>query len=408
VARSGRRTIITMASDYHGDPRAFALVVPVPVVLHKDQIHVGDPALLAHLDAYSAPRLVEYFDEDPCRVAEREERPMAGLLQMKAMSAPRDAISSHALGVTIEARYVVGEYDILILSATQSVGLETWLRAQHYRIPAGASRVLASYIRQNMKFFVARVNLAEQARLGFTGLRPIQMAFESPKFMLPIRLGTVNADGPQDLLVYALTPHGRVETTNYRTVRVPSDVDVPLFVKDEFPEVYRAIFDRAVVAEDRQAVFTEYAWDMSWCDPCASPPLPPLELRSLGAFWVNDPSAPRPDRAGGGTSQSVFLTRLHVRYDSEHFPEDLAFQETADTQQFQGRYVLHHPFTGESECAAMAAYRQTLRTRHADEARNLARITGWSLATVRGRMQLAADGASPDDAAKWWQGLWKD
>ena len=124
-------------------------------------------------------------------------------------------------GVTIEAQYTVGEYDILILSAKESGGLELWLRENGYRIPNGASRVLGSYIRQNMRFFVARVNLAEQAKTGYTYLRPLQVSYTSPKFMLPIRLGTVNADGPQELFVYALTKTGRIETTNYRTGRLP-------------------------------------------------------------------------------------------------------------------------------------------------------------------------------------------
>src|SRR5439155_6731012 len=108
----------------------------------------------------------------------------------------------------------IGEYDILILSAQESGGLETWLRRSGYRIPSGASAVLASYIRQGMKFFVARVNLKEQAKLGYTFLRPIQVAYESPKFMLPIRLGMVNAAGPEELVVYALTRRGRAEATN--------------------------------------------------------------------------------------------------------------------------------------------------------------------------------------------------
>jgi len=55
--------------------------------------------------------------------------------------------------------YTIGEYDILILSAAQSTGLETWLRGSGYKIPVGASSVLGSYIKQGMKFFVARVNL---------------------------------------------------------------------------------------------------------------------------------------------------------------------------------------------------------------------------------------------------------
>ena len=59
----------------------------------------------------------------------------------------RDDTRARSLGVTIEAQYSVGEYDILILSAQQSAGLETWLRQNGYRIPAGASSVLASSCR---------------------------------------------------------------------------------------------------------------------------------------------------------------------------------------------------------------------------------------------------------------------
>ena len=72
-----------------------------------------------------------------------------------------------ALGVAIEAQYTVGEYDILILSAKQSDGLVTWLRESGYRLPDGAERVVGSYLKQGMRFFVAKVNLAEQAKLGF-------------------------------------------------------------------------------------------------------------------------------------------------------------------------------------------------------------------------------------------------
>jgi hypothetical protein len=67
LVRHDGKTVMTMANDYRGDPQEFALVVPVPTFLEQDQIHVGDRVLLDHLDAYSAPRLVEYFDENPCR-----------------------------------------------------------------------------------------------------------------------------------------------------------------------------------------------------------------------------------------------------------------------------------------------------------------------------------------------------
>src|SRR5262245_54467443 len=66
VARKGERTAVTMASDYQGDLKEFALVIPVPTVVGRDQIKIVEAAWVDHLDAYSAPRLVEYFDPDPC------------------------------------------------------------------------------------------------------------------------------------------------------------------------------------------------------------------------------------------------------------------------------------------------------------------------------------------------------
>jgi len=397
LVRDGDRTVMTMANDFKGDPKEFAVVIPVPTFIRREQIHVAERALLEHLDAYSSPRLVEYFDENPCqRIVYEAQAVPAPSADMAGGAAAERAKS---LGVTIEASYTVGEYDILILSATQSEGLETWLRESGYRIPPGASRVLGSYLKQGMRFFVAKVNLTEQSKLGFTYLRPIQVAYESPKFMLPIRLGMVNADGPQELFVYALTRDGRVETTNYRTVRLPSDVDVPLFVKDDFSNFYRDMFSRQVSKEDMRVVFLEYAWDMSWCDPCAADPLSGKELRELGVFWSD-----RDADASG--AQNVFLTRLHVRYDGAHFPEDLVFQQTGDRNNFQGRYILRHPWTGKDRCPEADAYRRDLRQRYEQQASNLAALTGWDMAKIRGRMNLKASNPPAEDDEPWWKKIW--
>jgi hypothetical protein len=400
LVRDGDRTVMTMASDFKGDLKEFAVVIPVPTFLRREQIHVGDKALVDHLDAYSAPRLVEYFDDDPCRrVVFERAMPAAAASTVMLAAADRRARS---LGVTVEARYTVGEYDILILSAQESAGLETWLRQNGYRIPAGASSVLSSYLKQNMRFFVARVNLGEQVKLGFSYLRPLQVAYESPKFMLPIRLGMVNANGPQELFVYALTRRGRVEPTNYRAVKLPSGMDLPEYLKApaEFARFYRALFNRQVENENGRALFLEYAWDMKWCDPCAADPLSNDQLRQLGVFWTDavgaSPAAGSPD---------VFLTRLHVRYDRAHFPEDLVFQETADRSNFQGRYVLRHDWTGGGSCPAALAYRSTLSERHEQEAQRLASLTGWPVAEIRGKMGLRV--APRPASGAWWDRIWK-
>jgi hypothetical protein len=396
IVRHENKTVLTMANDVSGDVKDFAMVVPVPTVLAKDQLHIGEPALLAHLAAYSAPRLVEYFDDNPCYV-----QPHANRADALALPASPGSGQPRSKGVTVEAQYTVGEYDIVILSAKESAGLESWLTDNGYRLPPGAAPILHSYLKQGFKFFVAKVNLGEHARLGLTRLRPLQMAFETPKFMLPIRLGTVNANGPQELILYMLTKNGRVETTNYRTVRLPESQELPLYIKDRFNDFYRAMFLQQTKAEQDGAVFLEYAWDMNWCDPCAATPLAAEELRKLGVFWQEPAQKQR--RAMGGTN--VFLTRLHVRYDAGHFPEDLVFQETSDRAHYQARFVLRHPWTGTETCRAADAYREGLPARYETQARTLAHLAGWSLTDIRQAMQLPTPG--PDaESAKWYQRLW--
>ena len=392
LARDGDQTAITMASDFEGDVKEFAVVVPVPTFIERKQIGVVDPKTIDHLDRYTAPRLVEYHDEDPCspRVV------MAGAMPAPMALAARSASELvKKYGVTIEASYDVGEYDVLILSANESNGLVNWLTDNHYRIPQGAQDVLGSYIRQNMRFFVAKVNVERMNGLGNGNLRPLQVRYQSPKFMVPLRLGTVNAKGPQDLIVYALTKSGRIESTNYRTVKIPSDVNVPLYVKDEFGPFYKAVFERAVARENMRAVFVEYACDMGWCDPCAAEPLSNKELAELGARWIgnDDDSAFRAGR--GQTGSDAFVTRLHVRYDAKTFPEDIVFMETKDRSNFQGRYVQQHPWNGAASCDAAKAYRSGLPARFAAEAKNLADLTGWNRTDITGRMALTGQQVGP-------------
>jgi hypothetical protein len=377
LAHSGERSVVTMASDVEGDPKEFAIVIPVPTVIKREQIRVVEPAAIDHLDAYTAPRLVEYYDEDPC--APRVMPAPMGFAGNAARSSTAERGRADSLGVKIEATYAVGEYDIVILSANDSGGLLTWLNQNGYKVPQAAGAVVGSYLRQNMHFFLAKVNLERRGAMGYSFLRPLQITYDSAKFMLPIRLGTINANGPQDMIVLALSPRGRIETTNYRTVKLPSGDEVPLYVKAAFGDFYRAMFQQRVAAENNSAVFLEYAWDMGWCDPCAADPLSSDEMAQLGAFWLAGATSAR-------SGQNAFVTRLHVRYDREHFPEDLMLQETADRENFQGRYVLRHPFTGAMRCEAGEAYRRREAQDFARQAETLARLTGWDIAQIRQRM----------------------
>jgi hypothetical protein len=388
LARDGDQTAITMASDFEGDVKEFAVVVPVPTFIERKQIGVVEPKTIDHLDKYTAPRLVEYHDSDPCAPVVVAARAMPAA---PMMAGAVYEMARQNYGVTIEASYDIAEYDVLILSAQESDGLTRWLTDNNYRIPQGAEAALGSYIKQGMRFFVAKVNVERMKSLGNGQLRPLQVRYQSAKFMVPLRLGTVNAKGPQDLIVFALTKSGRIEAANYRTVKIPSDIDVPLYVKDDFGPFYKALFERAVARENMQAVFVEYAWDLAWCDPCAADPMSNKELVELGARWIGggDDVAFRANRRGGGSD--AYVTRLHARYDAKSFPEDIVFVETKDRANFQGRYVQHHPWRGEATCEAAKAYQNGLTARFAKEADNVASLTGWSRSDIAARMAQSGE-----------------
>ena len=393
IARDSNRTVLTMSNDYQGEVKDFAMVVPVPVILKEEQVHINDSKILERLDGFSAPRLVEYFDEDPCQPQYLyRDRSMQSAPMMESGVALR---KQDNLGVTVEEQFSVGEYDIVILSAKESGGLETWLIQNDYKIPQGAKELLRPYIKQNLKFFVAKVNLEEFDTNGFEKLRPISIAYESPKFMLPIRLGMMNAQGDQDLLIYLLSPQGQIQLTNYRTVKVPSNTEVPVFVQTEFKDFYQSMFQKSYERENKQVAFLEYAWDMSTCDPCAAEPLNREELKQAGVFWLDRQSN---NRWGGS---NVFITRLHVRYTRDKFPEDLKFQATGDRSNFQGRYIIRHPYTGEMSCSAADKYQQRVATRQEQEAQNLANLTGWDIGDIRDKITFVEAKPVP-----WWNNLW--
>ena len=364
LVRDGNRNVITMYNDFKGNLKDFAMVVPVPVVLEKKDIKVVDQAIFNTLNDYSKPRLVEYYDQNPCAKYDYDQA-----LQGRASGVMNEVVvmgygtmKRKDLGVKVEAKYLVGEYDILILSAKESSGLKTWLEENDYKIPAGAEEVLEPYIKSNLKFFVVKVNEKEKKKLPGDFLRPIQISFSSPKFMLPIRLGMANADGDQDMIVYALTKKGRIETTNYRTLSLPTGKNIPLFVKNNFGNFYANLFQNQWDKEGKALAMLEYAWDVSpknfvKCDPCVATAPSAQDLVQAGVWWLNRDWTNYDDVYGDEDySDNVFFTRLHVRYNRKSFPQDLMFQITPNKDSYQARYVITHPATGDFNCEAGKKY----------------------------------------------------
>jgi len=388
LVRDGNKNVITMYNDFTGNTKDFAMVVPVPVVLRKADIKVVDQSIFQKLNDYSAPRLVEYYDDNPCNNYKKYKEDMmmpSGMAMEKALSGKVAGVRS---SVKIEAQYLVGEYDILILSARESSGLKTWLLTNGYKIPANAEEVLDPYIKSKLKFFVVKVNEKEKQKLNSHFLRPIQISFNSPKFMLPIRLGMANADGDQDLIVYAFTRKGRIESTNYRNVNIASNKKIPLFVQKNFGAFYANLFTSQWIKENKSVAFLEYSWNVTpvnpmKCDPCVGNPPTEQDLVQSGVWWLgnkdwtdySDVDNEEPDNG----SQDVHFTRLHFRYNRESFPQDLMFQVTPNTQNYQARYIITHPASGDLNCDAGKKYLHDLKQRRKKELLELTTLTGTNI-----------------------------
>ena len=379
LLRKGNHTVMSMSNNYKGPPEDFAMVVPVPVVLQKEQVKTLDPDVFKRVDQLSAPRLVEYWEQDPCYIPPPQMAYASGGAIPPPMMAPSLASDGAAFGVKIEAKFEVGEYQILILSAKESSGLEGFLRANRYNIPKNAAQALAPYIRDQMKFFVAKVDIKKVHRdsHNLVVLSPLRFAFDASELRLPVRLGLLNADGQQDLIVYVLHPEKRFELANYKNVFIPTNIEVSNDVRKNFPGFYAELFDQTLKQEGGKAVVTEYSWQTTSCDPCPTPPLEASDLFTLGDdSFAGASKASGPAQRGGpyyGSPPSYVLTRMHTRYDQKTLSEDLLFREAqpvvggranydgglgdqgaqmqaSGVSNFQGRYIIRHYWEGKVAC----------------------------------------------------------
>jgi hypothetical protein len=402
LMREGQRTVLSMQNNYQGPPENFAMVVPVPVVLQKENVKTLPRDIFDRVDQLTSPRLVEYWEQDPCG-AERMRfhgAPMGAVALAQPAAASASAASDY--GVKIEAKFAVGEYEILVLSAKDSGGLDAWLRDNKYKIPAGAEPYLRPYVQEGSKFFVAKVDASKVKfeRIGSgpetAALSPLRFHYDSERFNLPIRLGLINSNGTQDLIVNILARGQRYETANYPNVTIPTNLDVAEGAKDKFGTFYTALYDRTL-EQHPKAVVTEYSWDTASCDPCPTPPLAPEELTLLGDDVLNQtpmmptPAQPTPPQ-GGAPSRKVtapptappmmppprawgggfVITRMHARYARDALGEDLVFRAAPPIQggrewpssaggiekgaqpspmnNFQARYAIRHLWEGPIKC----------------------------------------------------------
>ena len=327
LAREGERTTLTLTNDYEGALNQFAMLIPVPVVLGEEDVRVMASWVPEELERYSGPRLVEYTCDD--FHDHYSPRSLYGLGCTEYALAEDAAYASGDTSdtVNVEAEFEVGEYEIVILSAEESSGLLSWLDANGYAIDLDAEELLQEYIDSGSYFFAAKVDLTEN--FGETTLSPLQFSYESEVFSLPIRLGTVNSPGEQDLIVYALTDwqDGQLGIANYPE-RELSDNECMISPDKDFDTWYANAVSDALSGQEEAGWLFEYGWAPYHCDPCPDgEALSDALVQELGFT---------------GGSWAAYFSRIRMRYTPEQATADLVLYNTGITDNEQVRIISYN------------------------------------------------------------------
>lgn len=327
----GGHTTLTLANDLVGDVTELGLVIPVPSTLEEGDVGLADPAVFAVADAYSSPRLVEYTCDDIVY-------PMAnGGGGAAACTAGEDLPPTHADGVTVEAAFSRGEYDLAILSATGGDGLQSWLDRHGFETRGEQAALLDDLVQDGLHFLVAKVSLDRAPRDG-EALSPLRLRYPGAMQVIPIRLGATSSKGSQDMVLYAV---GRADDGGFGVANYPEAIpeNECLWRDDgDFGGFYARSFGDAVEAAGGTAWVREYQWGGGKCDPCTGEPPARDDLQAMGY---------------SGPVEDVIFTRIHLRMRVEDVDQDLLVTRSPSVthQQRYIRYLrgldAHFPVCGE-------------------------------------------------------------
>lgn len=348
IAKKDQKIIYTFTSDLDTKAKQFILLVPVPADIKNPHVRTIDYKLINKLDLYTSPRLIEYINFDPCDPTAFTRPPIVANHTDKAIG----------LGSVIPK--TTSEHKFFILTSKESAGIRDWLKKYDYNLPSQYLNILKKYIAKNMRFIVIEV---KNHNSKVTQLAPVQIEYESKNFLLPIRVGSLNAPNSmnQDMTVYILSNLGEVLPVNYKINETPNNIDLPISTIGNFNQFYSHLMYK-LFASHPDIIRKEYSWPMNVCKPCTSTSLTIEELQELGAFWYS-PSEPK----------LPYITRLHTHYSPEYSQYSLAdsieFKETTKRLRYQTYFNLKHPMAMmQSKCGDQ--YYEEIKKAKAKEDKN--------------------------------------
>lgn len=260
AVREAQRTIfylsLTVPEAAKGD---FDVIVPVPA--SKEAPRAATPAeaaLFSRLNALTAPRLVEYWEQDPCEF--HTGGPDDGIAERDVQGTPPAPVPPAALSA------VSLEKDV----ATARVALE----GRGHTLSEQADTILDDYVRGGAQLAVASAP---------AGARSVHLRWvvDGPLLSVPVRLLSLYGEAPPRVVIDVLAADRRFEAANRKNLAAPANTDVKWGVKGSTDVFHDAVLAKLFAAE-ADAVVTEYAWRATSCAPCTGAPLDEQSLADLG------------------------------------------------------------------------------------------------------------------------------
>ena len=360
LVRQADQTTLTLSSDYSGDAESFGLLIPVPPALVAEDISLVDPQWIQDIETYTNPRLVSYTCEDFDGWEPPEQRAalgvsMPGAMMLSAMACADQGYSTSGdwwgdpmaseSTVEVEAEIAVGEYDVVLLTAEESSDLLRWLNLNGYVIDQVAEAMLQEYIDAGSAFLAAKINLERVSLDEELRLSPLRLRYTSEAVSLPLRLGTLNSTGVQDLVLHVISEiyDGAWGISNYDEARLDDECMSKELGDGSFSPFYDDVLTSSLApsADGSATWLLEYAWSVSpggpHCDPCPPEsldiPVPEETMAGLGFEW--DESW---DSWSGGLP-SFTISRLRMRYSPDQINEDLMLYSMGYVENTQVRYI---------------------------------------------------------------------
>jgi hypothetical protein len=372
VAIMGRdeRAVMSLSVSYAGGAQGVAIVIPVPGDLELAQVKTLPRQLFDRLDLLSAPRVSEYWEQDPCYRAPGQETKSFEFGEAEVeLSAGKGSIAS-LFQPQPGASFLSGEYTLTLLSPDESSDPAAALSARGYALPEGGAAALTEILNGTLKgerpraLLVAAVDPKRVKRdaKGVASLPPLRFEVSAARGLtLPVGPAPLSAPGGVRLTAYVISPEGRHEPSSAPSAFVPSNLEVTPMPLADLSGLHARLVSETLALQGGRGAVTEYAWAAGTCDPCVTPALTAVELKTLGGdllaekaddlgAWVVTRLAAR---AEAGVVDDIALRAVSPVSGGRGEAEDLtpagAVEVTAENS-FQSRYVMRHRWAKPSKC----------------------------------------------------------